>query len=127
MNFARPINYLGFETRHVFLLYRENKSFLFALTSYGHPTHAVTEAKTSKGWMLVDSNTQWLALTRDCAPVNAAGVWQRFGEFDSAPKYFISPSWAIRGLYARKGQLYKPYIPFPQMNWPDFFNWVVKG
>jgi hypothetical protein len=122
----KALNYLGFETRHVYLLYREKKSFLIALTSYRQPSHAVTEVKTSMGWMLVDSNTQWLALARDGAPVNADGVWHRFAEFDNAPEYFNSPSWAIRGMYSRKGQFYKPYLPFPQMNWPDFLGWMVK-
>ncbi len=122
----KALNYMGLETRHVYLLYQEKKSFLLAITSYGHPSHAVTEVKTSKGWMLVDSNNQWIALTRGAAPVNADGVWQRFAEFDNSPIYFSSPYWAIRGMYSRKGQFYEPFVPFPELNWPDFIGWLVK-
>jgi hypothetical protein len=110
----------------VYLLYREDRSFLGALFRKGQSSHAVTEVKTSKGWMFVDSNTEWIALTPQGDPVNADGVWRRFGEFDHAPPYLDHAWWAIRGMYSRKGHLYAPYVPFPEFNWHDFSEWLIE-
>ena len=125
--FDKIFSHLGFETRHVYLLYKDNRSFLHALFRYRQPSHAVTEVRTSRGWLFVDSNTPWIAVTRKGEPVNADDVWQRFGEFEDAPEYLSHPWWAIRGLYSRKGQFYAPYFPVPQLNWFDFGAWLVKG
>ena len=127
--FDKAFGYLGFESRHVYLLYREDKSFIKALLHYGQSSHAVTEVKTSKGWMFVDSNTPWIALNRSNEPVNADDVWRRYAEFDRAPSYLKPAWWAIRGMYSRKGQFYEPFLPFPfpELNWRDFANWLVMG
>lgn len=123
--FDKAMSYLGYQSRHVYMLYRQDKSFLRALITYGQASHAVTEVKTSKGWMLVDSNTAWLAVTRNGEPVGAGDVWLRFSEFENPPEYFKDPYWAIRGMYSRNGKLYSPYVPFPDLNWPDFLRWMV--
>jgi len=125
--FDKAFGYLGFESRHVYLLYKENQSLIGALFHYGQSSHAVTEVKTSKGWLFVDSNTPWIALNRNGEPVNADDVWRRFNEFENAPTYLRDPWWAIRGMYSRKGHLYAPYVPFPEFNWVDFLDWMVKG
>jgi hypothetical protein len=125
--FDKGMTYLGFESRHVYILYRQNKHFLSALITYGQASHAVTEVKTSKGWLFVDSNTAWLAVTRSGEPVGADDIWRRFSEFDNPPAYLKEPWWAIRGLYSRKGHFYAPYVMFPELNWPDFLSWIVLG
>lgn len=125
--FDKAFSYLGFETRHVYLLYKDNRFFGSALIRYGQSSHAVTEVKTSRGWLFVDSNTPWIAVTRTGEPVGADDVWRRFGEFEKAPPYLNHPWWAIRGMYSRKGHLYAPYVVFPEFNWWDFIHWVVKG
>ena len=125
--FDKVLKYYGMESRHVYLLFKEGKSFLSALFHYGQPSHAVTEVKTSKGWMFVDSNMPWVALTRQGEPVSADEVWQRYAEFDKPPPYLAQPWWSVRGMYSRKGQLYEPFIPFPALNWPDFLGWWVLG
>jgi hypothetical protein len=121
----KAFDYINLPTRHVYLLYRQNRGFWSAMFHYGQSSHAVTEVKTSKGWMVVDSNEEWIALTRDGQVVNADDVWKRSSEFDSIPIYLKSPWWAIRGMYSRKGQLYPPYILFPDINWPNFFSWLI--
>ena len=123
--FDKAFQYVGFESRQVYILYKNNLSFWRAVFRYRQPSHAVTEVKTSKGWMFVDSNTQWVAITRLGEPVNADDVWRRFSEFESPPPYLKAPWWAIRGLYSRKGQLYGAGIPFPEFNWPNFLTWFV--
>jgi hypothetical protein len=121
--FDKAFSYLGMESRHVYLLYREDKSFFRALFRYGQTSHSVTEVKTSKGWMFVDSNTEWIALTPQGEPVNADAVWQRYADFANAPEYLNHAWWAIRGMYSRKGHFYAPYVPFPEFNWSDFLGW----
>jgi hypothetical protein len=121
----KVLTYLGFEARHVFLLYRQGMSFPMALLQKGHASHAVTEVKTSKGWMLVDSNSEWVSLNRWGEPVDADRVWRRFAEFDNAPDYFAVPWWAIRGLYSRKGQFYGAGFHIPELSWPDFLEWLL--
>jgi hypothetical protein len=125
--FDKAFSYLGMPARHVYLLYRENRSLGRAIFTYRQPSHAVTEVKTSKGWMFVDSNTEWIALTRNGEPVGADDVWKRYAEFDKAPHYLSAPWWAIRGMYSRKGQFYGSGVPFPELNWADFASWVVMG
>lgn len=124
--FDKALSWLGMETRHVFLLYRENKSFFSAATEPGHRSHAVTEVKTSKGWMVVDSNYEWIALTPQGEPVNADEVWKRYSEFADAPEDLNHAWWAIRGMYSRGGKFYAPYVPFPEFNWVDFLSWSVE-
>jgi hypothetical protein len=121
------LNYYGFETRHTYVLYKENRSFIGALFTYGHPSHAVTEVKTSKGWMLVDSNDPWVAVTNANNPINTYLAQFHVDELAGIPDYFKKPYWVIVGLYSKRGQLYKPFVPFPQLNWPTFFYWVNNG
>lgn len=121
----KAFTYMGFKARHVFLLYRNNLPLFEALFRRGQPSHAVTEVKTSRGWLYVDSNQPWIAVTGDGVPHGAGGIWKHFDEFDGAPEYVRGPWWAIRGLYSRKGAFYAPYLPLPQLNWLDFIEWVI--
>ncbi len=123
--FDKLFNNLGFKTRHVFILYKQNKPFYLAIMHYGQYSHAVTEVKTTKGWMMVDSNTPWVAVTVHGEPVNADDVWRRFSEFDHAPAYLNEPWWAFRGVYSRKGQFYGGFLFFPEVNLNDFFSWLI--
>jgi len=125
--FDKGATFLGLQARHVYLLYRQDKSFLSAIMTKRHPSHAVTEIKTSKGWMFIDSNTPWMAVTRDGEPVDADNVYKRFDDFENPPPYLRDPWWAIRGLYSRGGQFYRPYIRFPELNWSDFLGWLIWG
>jgi hypothetical protein len=123
--FDKAFDYIGLESRHVYILYKNNLPIWQAIFKYRQPSHAITEVKTSKGWMFVDSNSEWIAITRQGEPVNADDVWRRFGEFANPPPYLKDPWWAIRGMYSRKGHLYEAAIPFPEFNWPDFLAWFI--
>lgn len=124
--------WLGFEARHVFILYLkhpvtgENLSPLRAFMTYGTATHAVTEVKTQKGWLVVDSNSDWISLSREGKPVGANDIFDSAAEFDNLPNYFHQPYFAIRGMYSRRGQFYRPYILYPELNWIDFLGWLAE-
>ena len=119
----KALKYVGLESRHVYILYKDDKKFLGALLTYGHASHAVTEVNTLKGWMLVDSNQPWIAVTNTGLPVSADQVFKRYLEFEDMPDYLKNSWWAIRGLYSRKGTLYNRGVPFPELNWAVFFDW----
>jgi hypothetical protein len=125
--------WLGFEVRHVYILYIRDPatgkvlSPLRAIFTYGTESHAVTEVKTSKGYILVDSNSNWISLARDGTPVDASSILRRVSDFDALPDYFNRPYVAIRGMYSRRGHLYRPYIPYPELNWADFLGWLIES
>ncbi len=117
--FDKLYSYLGFETRHVFILFKEGRDFLPALLRQGQSSHAVTEVKTSRGWLVVDSNATWIATANDGRPLDADHLQAHLAELKNPPGYLLNPYWVIRGLYSRNGQMYSPFIPFPDVNWSD--------
>ena len=124
-------SWLGFRVRHIYMLYPEHPvngmplPYWQAFFVRGTQSHAVTEVKNQRGWLLVDSNSAWVSVTRDGTPVDADSLQKSAQQFDHIPFYFNRPYLAIRGLYSRRGQLYRPYIPYPQLNWVDFWTWVL--
>lgn len=126
----KALQWLGFETRHVYILFADpgdttgvDQFLVHALSR--SLSHAVTEVKTSRGWLMVDSNVRWISLSRNGQPVPAGQVHDRRSELDNLPEWGSTPFWAIRGMYSRKGQLYRPFLPFPELNWLDFLGWVT--
>lgn len=126
----KALQWLGFQTRHVYILFADRgdsigvDQFLVHVLSRSQ-SHAVTEVKTSRGWLIVDSNDSWISLNRYSQPVPAGEVHDRRSEFDNPPDWTNTPFWAIRGMYSRRGQLYRPFLPFPEFSWPDFLGWAT--
>lgn len=131
--FDKLFNWYGFETRHLYILYPEHPvtgqklSLWRAFFTKGTESHAVTEVKTSRGWLVVDSNMPWISLAEDGSPIDADHIYVQANRFATLPEYWDRPYWAIRGMYSRRGQFYRPYIPYPELNWFDFASWLVKG
>ena len=75
--YDKVFSWLGFEARHIFILYPEHPvtgeslSFWGAFFTRGTNSHAVTEVKTSRGWVLVDSNSAWVSDGKHGLPVDA--------------------------------------------------------
>lgn len=131
--FDKLFNWYGFETRHLYILYAkkpttgEKLPFWRAFFTKGTESHAVTEVKTSRGWLVVDSNKPWISVAADGSPIDADHIYKQANRFASIPEYWDKPYWAIRGMYSRRGQFYRPYVPYPELNWHDFVSWIVKG
>ena len=126
----KGLKYLGFETRHVFLLYKGSgwsKFFPFAIINRGSPSHAITEVRTSRGWLAVDSYTKWIALDPNGNPVESENIYSEISYLNSTPQYFKEPYWVLKGFYTRGGRKYPPYWPIPELNWPPFFKWLIQG
>jgi hypothetical protein len=121
--------WLGFEVRHVYILYGQDKTQLnnWNMVKYffsKSQSHAVTEVKTSRGWVVVDSNSLWISLDKDGLPIPANQIYLRQVDFENIPGYFLTPHWTFPGMYSRRGHLYRPFIPFPEFNWFDFLKYL---
>jgi hypothetical protein len=116
----------GFEARHA-AIYSTAKtgSALKSLVTPQVQSHALSEVKTSRGWMLVDSNSRWIGLTTSGETVELAEVPKlRFAHWDSLardplPRIFGGPYTWVYGLYSRHGRFYPPFNAVPDLNWAE--------
>ena len=120
----------GFETRHIFgYAIVEGQSNLVTLLKPGTPSHAFSEVKTSRGWLLVDSNTHWRSLDAKSDPVSVADLRDdlrkpkvQWNEELAAIRYvfFKKDFFFFYGLYSRHGRFYPPFTPVPDVRWDEF-------
>lgn len=119
------LGHLGLETRHLSVFStKDGRSKLAAMLGDTTKSHAVSEVRTARGWMLVDSNARWIGLDASRRPVDAAslrnaaiagGPWAP----ESTAKLnhiFTGPFTFVIGLYSRHGRFYWPYTPVPDYN-----------
>ena len=104
--------FYGFNSRHVFLLYKENNNFISTFVTKGSPSHAATQVLTVKGYVLVDSNFKEVLLNGNGEPIILTDLAKGGANIIGYNKSF----WPIIGLYSRNGNLYKPYLPVPDVN-----------
>jgi len=115
----------GFQTRHVFVFSLTTlASPLRALLTPGVQTHAVTEVRTSRGWLVVGTNARWLSLDEAGQPIAMADFtgtrrWQP--DMRAARNaIFDGPFGFVYGLYSRHGQFFPPFAPVPDIAWSEF-------
>ena len=119
---------LGLETRHAAIYsVSETGSRLLSLLTPQVGSHAVTEVRTSKGWMVIDSTSRWIGLTSDNTTISLEALqslnpaqteWH--GNLSGTPHPILSgPYTYVLGLYSRHGRFYAPYTPVPDVNWND--------
>lgn len=118
------LSHLGFEVRHAAIYSTKKAGKLRALLTPRTPSHAVTEVKTGRGWLVIDSNRRWIGLTRGGKPVDLARLRDSGHEqdWDTRLKDDMSPILAgpftyLYGLYSRHGEFYPPYTPVPDVDW----------
>lgn len=127
------LKFHGFETRHVFLIFLDSGGLSHddgvwrAFTRRGTHTHALTEVRTKKGWMLVGSNHKWMSLSKAGEPVRLGRLKNYSRAEFSAPSWFDRPFVAIVGLYSRRGQFHPPFFPAPEFNWGEFLNGFAES
>ena len=124
------LNYYGFKTRHIFFFLKSDlKSLMSIFLKKGLSSHAATEVKTTKGWVVVDSNSEWISLDKDYNPVplkiikkniiinqNNKIKWLN----NPGNIFFSSPIVYIYGLYSRHGKFFPPYNFIPDINLMEF-------
>lgn len=117
--------YLGLEVRHVAIYATTERSTLAAIVTPENSSHAVSEALTDRGWLLIDSNARWIGLGADRQPVSVAGLQSRadraggWAVDSKSPinRIFVEDHTYIYGLYSRHGRFYPPFTPFPDVNY----------
>lgn len=125
---------LRIETRHVTVYATDAAgSALRALIQPGIESHAVTEARTRRGWIAIDPNQRWLSLDATGAPVavaqiaaHVAGAGRWSPDSAAAPHaIFTKPFTYVYGLYSRHGRFYPPMDSLPDVNWLDALDNLV--
>ena len=115
----KMLSYYQFPFRHIYVYFGkgEQKPGIFAFFKKGLPSHALTEVKTSRGWMLVGSNSNWvgidssgqlltLAMFRDELHTNQLKLLQN--QITGLPPFWTSQHnfRFIYGLYSRHGDFF---------------------
>jgi len=121
------LRYYGFKTRHISIYSsEETDSIVKSLLTPGINSHALTEVKTSKGWLVVDSNKEWVAIDYNDLPISISEIIKNkknikarllndFPSFIFDENFFV-----IYGLYSRHGMFYQPYNFVPDINYSEF-------
>ena len=123
----QTLRHYGFKVRHVHLHKTDNLGFanLFVPRT---SSHATNEVLSSKGWIGMDSNENFLLLDKDLNPHTYSraiekGIIKDFTNVD----FYEVPLIYIVGLYSRHGTFFKPYLPgLPELNFNDFFSNLNK-
>lgn len=124
----KTLKYAGLPTRHASVyLNPENLGPLRLLTKTGAPSHAVTEVLTARGWLIVDSNNEWLGLAADSTPVSLESIHGNTSfltPLPAAEAAFYRPGTVIYyGLYSRHGGFFPPFNRIPDISWRELlFN-----
>ncbi len=113
----KTLEFYGFKTRHVFII--EQEYFLFNLLIPGVRSHASSEVRTSKGWLGLDSNEDFILLTSDNLPLSYEQALQNIGNIRSKmlPVTLYSKELKVYyGLYSRHGFFHGVNLPGPEIN-----------
>lgn len=120
----------GFETRHV-AIYSEkddNNEILPAYFQRGSLSHAISEVKTTRGWVFLDSNDFFIGIDDIGFPISTSTMytngfdeisWSDYNNSDYDVIYKKKFTF-IYGLYSRHGYFYYPYNAFPDVNLREF-------
>jgi hypothetical protein len=118
----------GFRVRHVALYSTEGWWPSWIVTFIpGVSSHALCEVGTARGWLVVDSNSEWNSIGYDGGPVPLSRidkVGARFINWDTVqavdyPPIFDKGFIYIYGLHSRHGNFFPPYLPVPDICWTD--------
>lgn len=129
-DFSRSIEkaliYSGFKTRHISLYKKTECSLLKTILKQSIPSHSSTEVKTKNGWMIVDSNLDWIAIDTSGNVFSARKINQTLQSgkeiiwetpvFSNYEKFYNEPHYVIYGLYSRHGKFYPPFTVIPDYN-----------
>ncbi len=126
----KALDYYGFKVRHAGMHYSKYP-FPFRYLSKAN-SHAVTEVLTSKGWMLIDSSTNFIGLDRNSNVYSATTLRQKIQsqeelheDFSVKLPNFYKRNYSVAyGLYSRNGMHYPPYVRgIPDINFRQFISY----
>jgi hypothetical protein len=109
----------GFETRHVSL----HELHLPAPFGYLQSvrSHAISEVRTRRGFMVVDSNRAWVALDARGFPLDSRALRDALRRdaplaAPASGDYFGGNYSVFYGLYSRHGGFFPPFAPVPDVD-----------
>lgn len=82
----------------------------------GLRSHALTEIKTQKGWMIVEPNARWIGLTKDNQPMSIKKKDKTEWLLPPPPSlniFYNRPCTYIYGVYSRHGRFFPPFNAIP--------------
>lgn len=122
----------GFTTRHVSAYHKAPIVPFASLFMPKAKSHAFTEVKTSKGWLMVNPNERWISVNDRLEPIDTKGVqrdasrgeirWHADYGGGTADPFFRSQFFFIFGLYSRHGGFYPPYNHVPDVSWSEMLE-----
>ena len=122
----KALTQAGFQVRHISMYDTEGRSPIQALLTPesltpGVFSHAISEVKTSKGWLVVDPNFKWISVDKNNEPVSIKDIHKKLEELNVPLPYKIYKSFVpVIGLYSRHGRFFPPYNPIPDLNYSQF-------
>ena len=140
---------IGFQVCHVSVFSREHglsRLYGMYLPSRTKPeqkempgfvdSHALSEVRTEKGWLAVDSLSPWLSLDEQGAPMSLRTLQRSVidnqlpaldaKQANLTPNLLRRPFQMVYGLYSRHGRFYPPYLRYPNVNPREFLaNFAV--
>lgn len=125
----KSLRYLGFDTRHIFLFEVDRPSrYSLEIFSRSLKSHAITEVKTSRGWLVVDSNFRWISLGKNNQPVSIEQIRKaaRLHNLQFATPVpldiYQQPFSYLFGLYSRHGLFYPPFNSIPDIHYEELLE-----
>jgi hypothetical protein len=113
------------EVRHVAIYQVDTKKGrFFSFLRPQSASHSLTEVRTRKGWMIVDSNFEWIGLDTlgnpksFCEICEETQAW-KYPIVHGYEPFFTECPIYIYGLYSRHGCFYPPYSVVPDLNFRD--------
>lgn len=123
----------GFDTRHISIYYYENLiQLIFAVINPYTQSHAVSEVKTRKGWILVDSLSEIIGLDSNNDPISLGKLREMIergaANEDIASNINYDKKFIFfYGIYSRNGKLYPPYNSIPDFRFCELkYNFLPK-
>jgi len=110
--------HLGFKTRHVSLYENKINTDMFSeLMTPKIRSHAISEVKTKKGWVIVDSSSKWLGIDINNLPISMKKITAKV-QWKKRPKdiFYDGNQHFAYGIYSRHGNFFKPYNFIPDYN-----------
>ncbi len=121
------LDHYDFKYRHVYAYYssRSDKTSFADLFRKGTYSHALTEVKTKRGWMLIDGNEKWLGIDQAGNLLTMKEVGELNRQHQKTPMKLEGPQTLLinvhsfqylYGVYSRHGNCFAPRIGVPDVN-----------
>ncbi len=125
----KSLRYYGFQVRHLAIFKESQQWPKYINTLMGHSwSHAMSEVLTKNGWLIVDSNAEWISMDTQGLPVSIRQLQDHPERLHliadgAAPNYLLNSKFIyVYGLYSRHGRFYPPYTPIPDINYTEFYQ-----